>query len=96
MSPCVSGMSLDGHSQAGFFCRKFSGLQKTHPDHNTAVSEAGPALILERCDLKGVLSFVLVQGVFWLLQIPLERVYCLNFPFDFHSVFSKYRCLFVF
>ena len=42
-SPYVSGESMVENSQAGFFCQKFSGLQNTLPDHNMAVSEAGPA-----------------------------------------------------
>ena len=41
---------------SGIFCRKFSGLQKTHPDHIQVVSETGPAQILVRCHIKCVIT----------------------------------------
>ena len=50
----VEQQRLDEISWAGFFCGKFSGLQKTHPDYIEAVSEAGPAQILVRLSIKCV------------------------------------------
>ena len=56
-SPYVRGESLVENSQGGFFCRKFSGIQNTLPDHILAVSENGPPQILVRSHIKCVVSW---------------------------------------